>query len=55
MKASIMLDGECVDSRIKISTMLMEMDELDKVPLAVLDCSSPYRNDCRKCCRLKSI
>jgi hypothetical protein len=33
MKASILLDGECLDSRIKISTMLMEMDELDKVTL----------------------
>jgi hypothetical protein len=32
MKASILLEGECLDSRIKIATMLMEMDELDKVP-----------------------
>lgn len=31
MKASILLEGEALDSRIKIATMLMEMDELDKV------------------------
>lgn len=31
MKASILLEGESLDSRIKIATMLMEMDELDKV------------------------
>jgi hypothetical protein len=31
MKASIQLDGENLDARIKIGTMLMEMDELDKV------------------------
>lgn len=31
MKASILLEGESLDSRLKIATMLMEMDELDKV------------------------
>ena len=50
MKASIMLDGECLDSRIKISTMLMEMDELDKVGAmaCIMDNSSTaqFIDDC---------
>lgn len=44
MKASIMLDGECLDSRIKISTMLMEMDELDKVHSRLFEASPPHQD-----------
>jgi hypothetical protein len=56
MKASILLEGECLDSRIKIATMLMEMDELDKVcpplPLLlaflILDQAEVHLNDARR-------
>lgn len=30
-KASILLDEDMLDSRLKIGSVLMEMDELDKV------------------------
>ncbi|CAE7465064.1 unnamed protein product, partial [Symbiodinium microadriaticum] len=45
MKASILLDGECLDSRIKISTMLMEMDELDKAAVHIRDANRKWSDE----------
>jgi len=45
MKASIMLDGDMLDSRIKISTMLMEMDELDKAEVHLRDASRKWPSE----------
>jgi hypothetical protein len=45
MKASILLEGENLDSRIKIATMLMEMDELDKAEVHLNDARRKWPNE----------
>lgn len=45
MKASILLEGESLDSRIKIATMLMEMDELDKAEVHLNDAKRKWPNE----------